>query len=88
MTVEQVWSESQGTWWTLENGRTLSSMTYVGIRIHPMTGKPEAWKMAWCFLLHKYLDMLIDPKYYWYCVIKNYSIAHDTGRNCKYRDHE
>ena len=39
MTIEQAWIESQETRWTLANGRTLSSMTYVGIGIHPMTGK-------------------------------------------------
>ena len=39
MTVEPAKRESQETQWTLVNGRTLSSMTYVGIGIHPMTGK-------------------------------------------------
>ena len=42
MTVESAWRESQETQWTIVNRRTLSSMTYVGIGIHPMTGKTRS----------------------------------------------
>ena len=41
MAVEQAWRESLETRLTLANGRTLSSMTYVGIGINPMTGKTQ-----------------------------------------------
>ena len=42
MTVEPAWRESQETRWTLVNGRTLSSMTYVSIGIHPMNRKTRS----------------------------------------------
>ena len=42
MTVEQAWRESQDTGWILANGRPLSSITYVGIGIYPMTGKTRS----------------------------------------------
>ena len=39
---KKAWRESQETLWALANGRTLSSMTYVGIGIHLMTGKNQS----------------------------------------------
>ena len=42
MTVEPARRESQETRWTLLNGRTLVSMSYAGIGIHPMTGKTRS----------------------------------------------
>ena len=42
MLVEQSWRESQDTRSTLANGMTLSSKTYVGIEIYPMTGKTQS----------------------------------------------
>ena len=48
--VEQAWRESQETQWTLANGRTLSSMTYVGIGIHPMIGETQRSEDGLVFL--------------------------------------
>ena len=39
MTIKHAWRESHETQCTLENGWDLSSMTYVGIVIHPITGE-------------------------------------------------
>ena len=50
MKVEQAQRESQETRWTLANVRILSYMTYVGIGIHPMTGKNQ--RSEYCLVFH------------------------------------
>ena len=89
MTLEQAWRESQETGCKLSNGRNLSSMTYVGIGIHPTTVKTRSSEDGLVFhTMYRYLAMLLDPKWYWYCVSKDYITSRDTGRNREYRDHE
>ena len=50
MKVEQAWRESQEIRWILANGRTFSSMTYIVIGVHPMTGKTKSSEDGLVFL--------------------------------------